>query len=159
MFYSLLFDTFAKRLFCSDHPVSGHCRPTPSLKTRKRTSFRAGAQQVDHVQMMSDVVQDLELSHQSFVFTGCSALWWTKSGSVRCTPGQRGKWKIYLWASSPPPFCSSGCCLSQRLSPVPLYQRLLGREVFLAFRKHNEGLKWQTPQTNSSRFSPIERCC
>lgn len=27
---------------------------------------------------MSDVVQDLQLSHQGFVFTGCSSLWWTK---------------------------------------------------------------------------------
>lgn len=43
-------------------------------------SLRAGSQQVDHVQMMSDVVQDLKLSHQSFVFAGCSSLWWTKVG-------------------------------------------------------------------------------
>lgn len=44
------------------------------------SSLRTGPQQVDHVQMMSDVVQDLELSHQGFVFTGCSSLWWTEVG-------------------------------------------------------------------------------
>lgn len=30
----------------------------------------AGSQEVDHIQMMSDVSQDLEFGHQSFVLTG-----------------------------------------------------------------------------------------
>lgn len=34
----------------------------------------AGSQQVDYVQVMANVSQDLELSHQSFVFTGRSPL-------------------------------------------------------------------------------------
>lgn len=42
----------------------------------------AGSQQVHNIQMVSNVVEDLQLSHQSFVFAGCSSLWWTKSRQV-----------------------------------------------------------------------------
>jgi hypothetical protein len=34
----------------------------------------AGSQQVNHVQMVANVGQDLELSHQSFVLAGCGPL-------------------------------------------------------------------------------------
>lgn len=39
----------------------------------------AGSQQVHNIQMVTNVVEDLQLSHQSFVFAGCGSLWWTKS--------------------------------------------------------------------------------
>lgn len=34
----------------------------------------ARSQKVHHIQMMSNVVEDLQFRHQSFVFAGCSAL-------------------------------------------------------------------------------------
>lgn len=40
--------------------------------------FGAGPQQVNDIQMVSYVVEYLQLSHQSFVLAGCGSLWWIK---------------------------------------------------------------------------------
>lgn len=45
-------------------------RPSSSFTSLLGT----GSQQVDYIQMVADVGQDLELSHQSFVLAGCGPL-------------------------------------------------------------------------------------
>lgn len=56
-------------LSMADHPRPR--RPSPLAFT---SLLGTGSQEVDNVQVMADVSQDLEFSHQSFVLTGCGPL-------------------------------------------------------------------------------------